>query len=307
MEIKNILLTTDFSKEAQKAFPIAAQLGKKFDSRIHLVHVAEDMASFYLKSEGFGGSLTKSDFFSDVEDHLKKELGNPVLQGLDVKSYFLADTHLAEGLQKFEKENNIDLAVLSSHGHTGIHYALLGSCAEKIARSLTSPVLTCRAPENGSGSGVPSFNPKNILVPMDFSENSKSVIPTIRFLAREYDANFTFYFVVEPLYPVVGEVTGSVALNFYENILKETPKMIEKKFEDLKNKELSGVNANFEYTDGAPAFKVVQYAKEKNADLILMSTHGWTGMRHFFMGSVAETVVRKAPCSVLTVRSRMDK
>ena len=70
MEIKNILLTTDFSKESSRAFPVASQLAKKFQAKTHLVHVAENRVSFYLKSESFGGVLTEKDFFTEIKNRL---------------------------------------------------------------------------------------------------------------------------------------------------------------------------------------------------------------------------------------------
>ena len=55
--------------------------------------------------------------------------------------------------------------------------------------------------------------------------------------------------------------------------------------------------------EGSPKLEIIQYARDQNIDLIVLATHGRTGLRHVIMGSVAETVVRTAPCPVLTVRS----
>jgi nucleotide-binding universal stress UspA family protein len=55
---------------------------------------------------------------------------------------------------------------------------------------------------------------------------------------------------------------------------------------------------------GTPYFKIIEIAQEENADMIVMATHGRTGFRHFILGSVAERVVRTAPCAVLTIRPK---
>ncbi len=79
---------------------------------------------------------------------------------------------------------------------------------------------------------------------------------------------------------------------------------VEEELELLANDcrlELKGVDA--QYRSGAPAEEIVRFADENSADLIVMGTHGWTGLRHLVMGSTAENVVRTANCPVLTVKS----
>jgi nucleotide-binding universal stress UspA family protein len=160
-------------------------------------------------------------------------------------------------------------------------------------------VLTYRAPEEGPG----PFEPQTVLVPYDFSENASVVLPVIRFLAENFTPRFVFFFAIEPVYPFFGETAGHASYEFIQQTIKDAPKFAGTKFDELRQEELAGVNVSLEFGDGVPPAEIIERARKLRADLVVMATHGWTGFRHFFLGSVAETVVRKAPCSVLTVRS----
>jgi nucleotide-binding universal stress UspA family protein len=84
--------------------------------------------------------------------------------------------------------------------------------------------------------------------------------------------------------------------------MEEARDQAPKTFEELRPKELAGVDVTFESTTGIPAQVILERARETGPDLIVMSTHGWTGFRHLILGSVAERIVQGAPCSILTVR-----
>lgn len=301
MALRNILLTTDFSDDARKAYPVAASLSKEFSATLHLAHVAEK-TPFYFFAEGYGAGLARGDFWSQVESHLTKEARHPLLGGVEARSFLISDKNLVDGIAHFEKEKAIDLTVISPHGRSAISQAFLGGTANKLIRILNSPVLTCRG-KQGSGAG---FEPKRILVPYDFSANAEGILPMLRLLAAQYVPEFLFLFVVEPLYPVFSESGGFAGSEFLQQTLKETPRVVEGRFRELKQDALAGIDAKLEFADGVPAAEIVKKAKAIDADLILMTTHGWTGMRHFLLGSVAESVVRKAPCSTLTVRSTAE-
>ncbi len=300
MKITNILLTTDFSDAARKAYPAAIGIAEKFDAKIHLVHVSESASLLYMG--GFGGGVSHADILKDLRRHLAEESKHDIFKGRDLQTHLVTETHIVDGLRHYEKEHGVDFAVISSHGRTGLTYALLGSQAEKIVRGLQSPVLTYRVEGDDGG----AFQPQRVLVPFDFSENSRAVLPAVRFLAQTFTPEFTFYFVVEPIYPFFGE-GGHASYDLIRQSIEEGPKLAQVKFSELKQEELAGVNATLEFGDGAAATEILEKVKRDQPDLVVMSTHGWTGFRHFFLGSVAETVVRKAPVSVLTVRAPAGK
>lgn len=138
---------------------------------------------------------------------------------------------------------------------------------------------------------------KRILVPHDFSETSVEAVRYAIALARNFCARLYFLHV------------GHHAVNQFE---MEFPIGLADALEDgvrerllrivtpLENSEL---HPQFAIRPGTPAAEIVRYAEDEDIDLIVMGTHGSGFMRHMMMGSVAEKVVRTAPCPVLTVRN----
>ncbi len=139
-----------------------------------------------------------------------------------------------------------------------------------------------------------------ILAPTDFSDFSKQVLKEALALAQTFDAKLLLLHVVEPPpYSVEGLGPSSLEVNLLDDL------------ERLANNELAavlpetqstGVEVGRHVVVGTPYRKIVEVAEAERVDLIVMSTHGRTGLSHLVMGSVAERIVRTAPCPVLTMR-----
>ncbi len=142
------------------------------------------------------------------------------------------------------------------------------------------------------------FQIKRILVPMDFSECAKKALQYAIPLAKEHKAAITLLYVVAPP-PYVGGEFGVTDYQFDPTARANAEKELAKLVVDEVRGEIS---ADTLVCAGAPALEILNAAKELAADLIVISTHGHTGLTHVFLGSVAEDVVRRAPCPVLVVR-----
>jgi len=131
---------------------------------------------------------------------------------------------------------------------------------------------------------------KRILVPIDFAELSSRAFQVAGSLACEHDAELVVLHVV----PLAAVMYGPPPKNYLDHRLEE-----------LSNLRPSDPKTRVHYllVEGNPATEILREAREKKCDLIVMGTHGRTGLNRFVMGSVAEEVVRKAPCLVLTVTS----
>ena len=161
---------------------------------------------------------------------------------------------------------------------------------------------TTRAAETSSG-GVIEMVPlvlslKNILVPIDFSDTSRKALQYAVPFAKQFEAKITLLHVVElPLYP---QEFGY--LPFDENQMLAGQK---KALAELAQRAIPmELVADTMVRSGAPWDTVVGVARETQADLIITTTHGYTGLKHVLMGSTAERIVRHAPCPVLIVRER---
>jgi nucleotide-binding universal stress UspA family protein len=141
-----------------------------------------------------------------------------------------------------------------------------------------------------------------ILVATDFSEPSDAALSYGRELARAFGAHLQIVNVVDSLAATIVGPEGYVG-----NLME-----MQREVEDVARKELEALISDEDRRElgakpvllmsGTPAFALVHYAKEAAIDLIVMGTHGRGALGHFLMGSVAEKVVRSAPCPVLTVR-----
>ncbi len=144
---------------------------------------------------------------------------------------------------------------------------------------------------------------KRILVPTDFSEFSQHAVRYGCELAQRFSAELHLLHVAQdalPIIPEAGMLTVSHGeymahlLASAERLLKEVP----------DPSSYSGPVAARVVEVGVPFVEIIRYAREQEIDLIVLATHGRTGLVHMLMGSVAEKVVRKAPCPVLTVRPK---
>lgn len=142
---------------------------------------------------------------------------------------------------------------------------------------------------------------KRILVPTDFSKFSQSALSYAAALAEKFGSELYLLHVVQdlalfipdmitvtpPLAPSVDQLTAAARAAFN--------RMIEEN-------QLGRYPLHCEVREGTPFYEIIRFARETEIDLIIMGTHGHSGLAHVLMGSVTEKVVRKAPCPVLTVR-----
>jgi nucleotide-binding universal stress UspA family protein len=136
-----------------------------------------------------------------------------------------------------------------------------------------------------------------ILVPTDFSPCSQDAVRYAAVLAKRFGASISVLHVIETLSYTLTESLQWVDLYAHVRTLVEP--MMDGLVRDLREQNFTAVGALIQ---GVAYDEIVKKAKEESADLIVMGTHGRRGMRHLLMGSVAERVVRAAPCPVLTVR-----
>jgi universal stress protein A len=141
---------------------------------------------------------------------------------------------------------------------------------------------------------------RRILAPTDFSELSKQGLKSALELAQSFGAELLLLHVVDPpAYPVEGIVPSHLGAPLMDDLERQASTELAQM---LPEAPASRVNVSRRVGVGIPHRKIVEVAEEEEADLIVLTTHGRTGLSHLIMGSVAEKVVRTAPCPVLTIR-----
>ena len=141
---------------------------------------------------------------------------------------------------------------------------------------------------------------RHILVPVDFSDHSNRALDCAKSLAEKYGASLHLLTVVPDPF-VVPDRSWSVVLpaNYPEGLRKDAESHLRRLLTHAEQKRLHSESA---VAFGDPYREILDYAKRASIDLIVMGTHGRGGMAHVLIGSVAEKVVRTAPCPVMTVR-----
>ena len=162
------------------------------------------------------------------------------------------------------------------------------------------PVLVTRGKtvksRNGSRAGI-----KTILVPVDFSSCSREGLRYAIAFANEFGAKIILLHAT-----YLGYIYSAEGTNLYDipGLQKAARKIAERKMRDLvRSVDFGAVKFEMAFTDGSPVIDICAFAKNHDVDLIITSTHGFTGFAHVLIGSIAEQVVRHAPCSVLVVPS----
>lgn len=150
------------------------------------------------------------------------------------------------------------------------------------------------------GASHPSLQVQTILVPVDFSACSGRALTYAIAFARQFKASITLMHVVELNY--MGTGLGEIEVPLLENELRENAsRQLDRLLETVVRE---GVTAEAQIRLGRPWHEMTEAARTMGADLVIMGTHGYTGLKHVLMGSTAERVVRHAPCPVLIVRER---
>ena len=141
---------------------------------------------------------------------------------------------------------------------------------------------------------------KKVLVPIDFSDYSKNALKYAVNFTKQFNAELLLIYVVEPvLYPPDFSM-GQIAI---PSVDFEMDKRAVEELDKLDKQEIPNeIKVRSVVKTGKPFIEIIETASEENIDLIIIATHGHTGVEHILFGSTAEKVVRKAPCPVLTLR-----
>ncbi|MEC4003240.1 universal stress protein [Flavobacterium sp. SUN052] len=273
--MKKILIPTDFSETAEYALKVAAQIAKKNNGEIILLHMLE------LPHQGgdavnSGTDIPEIMFFknaaiSKLEDLMDEEY----LDGLKVSEIVQFEMAF-DGILKISQLNNVDLIVMGSHGASGYKEMFIGSNAEKVVRHSEVPVLIIKKEAE-------TFEVNNFVFASDFSDEVKKPFAKAVEFANKFDATLHLVTVNTP------------------NNFKSTSDAVETMHKFLSGFDVKKVETHI-YNETNIEKGILNFANSVNADLIGMSTHGRKGLSHFFNGSISEDLVNHATKPVVTFK-----
>ena len=299
LQIQNILVPLDFSAPSLRALEFALPLIKHFGADLHLVHV-------FATDHPFSGLVGMPFVLPELEitRSIHKQLKDVA------QKYSIAirpdNLHAIKG-QGFEeicrlgRDTGIDLIVLATRGNTGLKHLALGSTAERVVRYSSCPVLVMHGTKPAGV--VPGFH--KILVPVDFSECSTQGLAYAKAFAKHFKSKITLLNSVHFPYYVASDEYGRFDL---PRLTQDAEIFARDQMRDLFEKtDWHGLEVETSLQSGHPGQQICEHARDSDVDLIVISTHGSTGLTHLLLGSVAEYVVRHAHCLVLVVPARLSE
>ncbi|MBW1294686.1 universal stress protein [Aquimarina litoralis] len=275
--VKKILVPTDFSSQAESALKVAAQLAKKNNSEIYLLHILEMPVHLTdLMSSGASAPAPEAVFFMK-QTHKKFEevLENSYLDGIEVIETVSFEDVL-NGIIDATKKNDIDIIVMGSHGSSGFEELFIGSNAEKVVRTSEKPVLVIKEDCN-------IFEVQDFVYATNFDDEDKPSLVAAHQFAKQLQAKLHLVWINTA------------------NSFKTTSETEEKMNLMISDLPIDNYTLNI-YNDINVEKGILNFAKSVNAGLIGISTHGRKGLSHFINGSLGEDVVNHAKRPVLTFK-----
>ncbi len=275
--IKSILVPTDFSEQAESALKVAAQIAKKNDATIYLLHILElPMHLSDLMSSGSPAPAPEAIFFMK-QTHKKFEeiMDQDYLKDIEIVETVSFEDVL-HGVVDSSTKNNVDIIIMGSHGSSGFEELFIGSNAEKIVRTSKKPTLVIKE-------DCELFDINDFVYATNFDDEDKPNLLAANEFANSINAKLHLVWIN----------TANGFKTTYET-------------EEKMNNMISGLGINNYtlniYNDITVEKGILNFADSVRAGMIGISTHGRKGISHFINGSLGEDVVNHAKRPVLTFK-----
>jgi nucleotide-binding universal stress UspA family protein len=292
MNVRKILCPIDFSAGSQQSMQLAVRLATEADAQLVLYHV------WYVPPGAYtAGFMLSPSVFEEVSEAAQRGLDDAMKEATSAGATRVT-TKLANGLPWTMivgelEDPSYDLVVVGTHGRTGVARIVLGSVAEKIVRHAPCSVLVVR-PEGE----IKSFT--HILVLTDFSESSQNAANLAVTLVQPGGQGITLLHIVDVPVAYCGEPQAE---GFIRDLDTHASVLLEKWATLLRTRTTVPITVRSRIgSPGGQTLKVLDL--DPTIDLVVMGSHGRTGLARALLGSVAEKIVRYASCPVLVARKR---
>jgi len=303
--IGHILVPLDGSQTAERALRHGALLARTLDADLTLARVPEPtvvpvMSGAVWVTEEVGSQRA----LEEAERYLASVAERPELNGVRVAT--VTPGHpVATGLLQTVEQHGVDLVVITTHGYAGFKRWVFGSVADKLIGSASVPVYVVRE-DNDTAPAPPAL--QTVLVPLDGSTLAETALDSAAFLAHRAGARVLLVQVptVPGFVTSIPETAGWIP-RFLREQATEAAGYLAGKARALADAGLQ-VDSHVEVvTAGGVADGILTSARRHDADVIVMSTHGRSGIGRWVFGSVADQVLRNADRPVWLVRVRAER
>ncbi|WP_025604735.1 universal stress protein [Pontibacter actiniarum] len=279
--MRRILVPTDFSEEARNAYEVALAIAKRTGAAIKLLHVVQPVSytpNFSATGDTMVGNGNMEQVFmmqllEATKGRMQSLLDTFPHEGVDVVQEVDVDRPINKIKQTIQ-DDEVDLVVMGSKGSSGLDEFLIGSNTEKVVRSADCPVLTVKH-------RYPNFEVGEIVLASDFKREVRHAMDRFKAFQQLFGARMHLVYINTP---GAFESSGNLRQKLEDTAQKY----------GLKNYTINVYNDVME-EDG-----ILHFAEDIQADLIMMATHGRTGLAHLLSGSIAEDLVNHTHIPVLT-------
>lgn len=262
--MKRILVPTDFSTQSENALKVAAQIARKNNLEIHLLHMLEIPSQMNDAITGVTPIPEIMLFIQKAKETMSYTKDKNYLKDLTIIDSTKFEK-ASQGILTYSQEHHIDLIIMGSNGISGIEEIIIGSNTEKVVRLSNVPVMVIKEE-------IPSFDPTTIIFASDFSEEIKKPFQKILDFVNIFESKLHLVTICTPN----SFKTTAVAKRIMQEFISEF---------EIKN------FSTHIYNDTNIEKGIINFSNEINADLISLCTHGRTGLSHFFTGSISEDLV----------------
>ena len=306
---QRMLVPLDGSELAEVVFPYAKELAGRLDLDVILLHASTPAEHEFIPMHQAYIERAAEIVRRQAREVQESTGIQPESKPVEVRGE-LTEGYPEEEVLRYADENAVDFIIMATHGRSGRKRWTMGNVAGKVMHEAKTPVLLVRA-------GIPDEIPygkwpsKTILVPLDGSEMAESVLPHVEALAKQRGTepvNVVLLRVSEtPTIPsYYGSELSGVSLDWGEFIPQETARRkqvatdyltgVEKRLKD------SNISVRSEVREGKAADELVDYANKNPLSLIIMATHGRSGLSRLVYGSVAANLLQGVSNPIFLVK-----
>jgi nucleotide-binding universal stress UspA family protein len=297
---RHILVPLDGSHLAESALPAAVALSTAFGSTVTLIHIIEHNAPQEIHGERH---LRQQKEAYDYLDQVAQQNFPPEIKVIrHVHTDEVKD--VARSIVDHSGELSPDLIVMCAHGESGLRDIVVGSIAQQVISRGKTPILLVQPDEDRFAQTI-SFS--KLLVALDGDPEHEKALPLAKGLAKSLNASLELVMVVYTLGTLPSEraatsrllpVATSMMLDMTETSAQDYLKEMAASF------EAEGLTVSWDVRRGDPAANIIDSAERSSSDLIVLATHGKSGIGAFWAGSVAPKVVTQTRIPLLLVPVR---
>ncbi len=296
---RKILIPLDGSPFAERVLAFVREVAKPSASELLLVHVTQPSQYYTVLVPDAMHTVDITHWQEQAEKYLKRMTAELQAEGYDVTSV-MSEGDVASTICDVADAQDADLIAMTTHGRSGIEKWVLGSVADRVVRSARQPVFLVRPQEDR----MPSAPIRRILVPLDGSRLAEQALPEAITLAKANRSEIWLLQSVEFPEYWGEEYAGMHALPSMISTEEQEAAAREYLLQRAEGLTAEGIPAQIVVTTGHAASAISDVVADNDIDLIVMCTHGRSGLSRWVFGSVAEKVVRLAQCPVLLIRTQ---